>query len=686
MNFRLLHTLSGMAVVALMQWTLTASRTEAQPTFSIDFQGPTVVSGAVTEGDILMPAGTGMFGPPGMVLPAPMLGILTPPDSFMEVDALSYGGDRPLIPDIPQGMRQQWMFSVDEFAIGDGAGSGPSVTTEGAAGAREASADIYGSNATGFNVGLGDGNGGLTPFGAPGHSLSEPNPPTLLAIPDVGDNLDAVDVDTPPHDVDGGVPVFFSLDSRFPDPLETGAFTVPNTGSAAANGFVGGDVLVTLPGVAGPGLYAPAPLLGLDAGGEKRGIDDLDALVLWDNGDLEYEPEMDWLAFSVRRGSGVIGLADSLLGMPIEEGDILIPPAAPGMTPGILVPAEDLGLATARSGSGASWGLPNPSYEQRDIWGDDLDALDVILGVLTPPGGPFRWIDLTPGGENYTIAAHWSPAGGPPTLGDDAVIANGGIALVDFTNTGANRAKARDLHIGGPIASGRLEISGPGEFESTGDLFLGSAGPGSMQVTGPSATVVVGGKLEVGGTGKFEAVIRGPTHTTVKALGDVVHNPGDTLAVSFVSVPATGAHTYELIAAGGTYTGEFDTESVPHPVGGAGDAIGRVNPVFYAGNSVFVGVAKPGDADFSGQVTAAGDGAILLANLGVPGPKQWIDADFNGDGVTSAAGDGALLLANMGAPYDMASPGPAVPEPGSLCLLAMSGIALGLGYRRRQAA
>jgi hypothetical protein len=75
----------------------------------------------------------------------------------------------------------------------------------------------------------------------------------------------------------------------------------------------------------------------------------------------------DMLLFSVRRGSAVVGMPDSIFGIPIEPGDILTTPLAPAMGgvspfPGILIAAENLGLATKRS-----MGVP---------YGDELDALD----------------------------------------------------------------------------------------------------------------------------------------------------------------------------------------------------------------------------------------------------------------------------------------------------------------------
>src|SRR6185503_6383811 len=101
-----------------------------------------------------------------------------------------------------------------------------------------------------------DGNGLPNCMGGgayPGTGLIENPPPTIP-----GDDLDA-------------------LDSGFVDPL-TG---FPNSGSAAANAFVGGDVLRSCPGCS-PAVYAPAWMLGLDLGGSNT--DDLDALALRENG------------------------------------------------------------------------------------------------------------------------------------------------------------------------------------------------------------------------------------------------------------------------------------------------------------------------------------------------------------------------------------------------------------------
>ena len=391
------------------------------PTFSIDFQGPTAIGpgpgagipdgfgfGPIDEGQILTTTPPGPLGPNPPALPAlaPLpppgimvdsvpfspigsvpggLGIVPGIHGAVEVDALSYGRD----------FGRQLLFSVDEFAVGDViAGPGPfppNVFTEGAFGVLEASADVFrylgpavltppppppvpplGAN----NTAVIDGDG-FPPFGGPGTGLLEPNPPG--PGPDVGDNLDALDVNTTLNDVKG--PIFFSMDSNFPDPLE-GFFPPVNSGTAAGNvdavtgiPFVGGDVAVTAAGGL-PTLYAPAGVLGLDlAIAGVIDVDDLDALALWDDGALNalghpfFSAASDFILFSVRRNSAVIGLPDSLFGIPIEEGDVLSVPIVGGISPfpSMFIPAEALGLATIRSGTTGGMNL-----------GDDLDALDVV--------------------------------------------------------------------------------------------------------------------------------------------------------------------------------------------------------------------------------------------------------------------------------------------------------------------
>lgn len=381
-----------------------ASSAQAQFQFSIDYHGPTIAApdmlfGApITEGDLLVP-GTAIFAPmfgplgvPGTVKAAgpggpnpadlgligyaPCAGHAPGTPCVVEVDALSYGRDNPMNAGTVTMAGPIW-FSVDEYAVGLPTGLAlPSVASESPFG--EASADCF----TSFgllpgplppfaippaNIGVVDGDGLLSPSGFvyPGVGIREPNLPTGLPGPHPGDDLDALDTENQP----GQYPVLFSLDGVVIDPI-TGA---PGSGSAGFHGFSSSDVLMTLAPGGLPFVFAPAPALGLDLAG--IGTDDLDALIVWENGTGVFEPapfayhwnttQSDMLLFSVRRGSAVIGAPDSMFGIPIEEGDILMPPVAGGLSPfpGIFIAAENLGLMTVRSGFPV-------------LHGDDLDAAD----------------------------------------------------------------------------------------------------------------------------------------------------------------------------------------------------------------------------------------------------------------------------------------------------------------------
>ena len=402
-------------------------------TFSVDVQGPTAGSFGssdnapnasfpgnstlpISGGDILTVGGSGGTGPnpprdgpfndpddlPGIVvfggdasfqtrgldLSTVSIGPLN--EAEAEVDALSYGRD--------EGNSIQ--FSVDEFVRGKQIGKAPNeVILEGASNLGEASADVFTFRGSPVertlptvyahgNLKAIDGN--ASDAGSVGLGLVEPNPPNPLpprpfAQPnefDVGDNLDAMDVDTTPSDLAGHI--YFSLDGGFRDPFETDDSTGgprPNIGTAFQNltdGVnSGAAVLVQIP-LAGRKVYASPDVLGLDQHCGKKdcnGSDDLDGLILQDFGDpTVFDPvgEGDVLLFSVRRGSSVIGQLDSRLGEPIEEGDILTVPRDGSNVPRIFLPAEYLGLDTRRSS-----GAPE---------GEDLVSMDFAITASVVDG------------------------------------------------------------------------------------------------------------------------------------------------------------------------------------------------------------------------------------------------------------------------------------------------------------
>ena len=434
-----------------------ASTSPGQVLYSIDFRGPSngtpaTGGGCIGAGEILLTPGGPAFAPipaPGIFIPSglgglglvpiPAVCICPPPGVAVcarEVDALSLGFDTPIAP--MQMLAGTFVFSVDACSMGiAGAPLAPNVATETPIG--DSPADTFESLilppapvgpfalVPGMgNTGILDGNGLVSPSGAlyRGLGLVEPRMPGPAIT---GDDVDALDIGPVPAI---WTPVYFSLDSAFPNACSG----MPNSGSAALFGFPPAAVLVTpVPG-GPPVVYAPPALLGLDAFG--AGTDDLDALALAENGVVGYQPSLapygwlaagaDMLLFSVRRGSAVVGMPDSIFGLPIEPGDILVPPVAGGLSPfpGIFVAAEALGLATVRAGAGMA---------------AELDALDTVRPPQTgvpycfgsPPAACPCGHSGAPGNgcanSGNPAGANIAAAGIASVLGDSVVLTGTGM-------------------------------------------------------------------------------------------------------------------------------------------------------------------------------------------------------------------------------------------------------------------
>jgi hypothetical protein len=397
----------GLALGAALFGSQFSPSSAQQVSFSVDWQSPLVGQPdsqwgfPISEGDVLVPqAGALAFGPlanpniafssgivpPGLGLAGqiPCWGHLGGTPCTIEVDALSYGHEPLTGPGAP--MKYNLAFSVDRLAKGMSIAIPPSVGTEAMCG--DAAADAF----VDVNLGVGplapwmanvlgntrliDGDGLVSCSGAlyKGVGLREPSS-AFPFLPNPGDNLDALAILNSSSFPATGV--YFSLDAGFIDPM-TG---LANTGSAAAHGFMPGDVLYTATPGGAPVVFAPAAMLGLNMAGA---FDDLDALILHENGTGVFEPSQtpnDWMSgatdmllFSVRRGSPVIGQPDSIFGLPIQEGDVLTTPhvGSPSLYPGIYVAAENLGLGSAR----IVGMIP-----------DDLDALDLLAAPINDCNG-----------------------------------------------------------------------------------------------------------------------------------------------------------------------------------------------------------------------------------------------------------------------------------------------------------
>lgn len=503
--------------------TLTAtSLAPAQVTFSIDYHSSTVsvvdgfLATPITDGDLLTPAaGAPILGPlasPGILATGGTLGIGTyagcvghPPFAAcgIEVDAVSFGAEPPAQNALGQ---ERWYFSVDEDAVGIPAfGAFPNVTSEGVAGpALEASADVFADlgmlpgplppfAAPIGNTAVLDGNGMISATGVkyPGLGLLEPN---LSGVPPhPGDNLDALDLEGP---IAAAGLTYFSLDASFIDP-KTG---LPNSRTALTNGFVGGDVLASPPG-GPPFVYAPAAALGLDLLGPDT--DDLDALVLWENGLAGFQSPVqpyswaagtDMLFFSVRRGSAVIGMIDSLLGVPIEEGDILMPPIPGGPTPfpAIWIAAENLGLDAVRSGAVCAdelnaLDLKSISAPVRDCNGNLVeDAVEIATGGVPDcnRNGVPDACDIASGrscdsdGNGIPDECDW----GVPTTycaGKVSSFGPGCVPLIDSTGSPSVTCPS-------PF---RIDAANANNFVS-GLLFYGTSGPAALPFLGGTLCVM----------------------------------------------------------------------------------------------------------------------------------------------------------------------------------------------------
>jgi hypothetical protein len=371
----------------LVAVVLASPRAAAQLVFSIDYKGPShsAPGGTVLlEGDALVASGTmvGPLPPPTVFLTTQQLGIgpgsCTVPANGVpcgvELDALSFGDDKAFNLASSPAARAKLFFSVDWAAVGLPT-SAPSVFSEHAF--NDAAADVFtvpdlpgalplapGAIVPPRNFVVFDGDGHSSgPGTGPrrGLGLVEPHgvPNSTPPYANVGDDLDALHISPamafPTH-------VFFSLDGAITDPLSG----IPGSNSAGLTGRRPGSIYERdLPNGAVV-EYASASTLGLDIFGVNS--DDLDVLILHENGVPGYQKSTalyDWLpgtpggprdmvVFSVRRGSALVvqGVHDFLLNLPIEEGDLLVPPpiGLATMPPGIIVAAENLGLRTRRAG------------------------------------------------------------------------------------------------------------------------------------------------------------------------------------------------------------------------------------------------------------------------------------------------------------------------------------------------
>lgn len=225
------------------------------------------------------------------------------------------------------------------------------------------------------------------------------------------------------------------------------------------------------------------------------------------------------------------------------------------------------------------------------------------------------------------------------------------------------------------MGTGTANISGTATLTSE-DLSVGHLGNGTLKVTGGAATINPTRDFLVtpnaGAVGKLISEVTETGLSAIHANRDVTIGANSTYQVIATSLPATGAHLWDVVVADsdddstGILTGDFTTKIIP----AVGDALGRNLRYLVEGedNRIVLGLSHDGDVNFDGVVN------IFDINLVSSGWNTTNDRpDANGDNIVNIF-DINLISSNWNNNVGSATP---VPEPQSIVLLA-AGLLLGL--------
>lgn len=333
---------------------VTANEPLTPPLFTIDPNSPEVTGGPLLPGDLLVPADPNLLV---VEVPAANLSLYSPAD---DVDALAFEGW-----DVSMADTFVVIFSVDRTAIG-GVAPDPQLVALGfpfnvkdQATKNQAGGDLYMSlllfdrfgyippaplprersvsaNNT-LVVNQGDAGGVDTKLSPAGLSPAQPAPPGQQSNLNGGAGTQPP---LPPCMLGGGSAgreppewLLFSLAAGSPS-----LPTMPGGNGSAADIYV--DTNPSSPG--GEGLWVGPMTLGLTLG------DDIDALIVFDDGDRVFTSGYDQIVFSLAPGSPSLGSGFQPGDLLMSEGFGIFAPYCPG---------EELGLAP----------------------GDNLNMLDYVL-------------------------------------------------------------------------------------------------------------------------------------------------------------------------------------------------------------------------------------------------------------------------------------------------------------------
>lgn len=296
------------------------------------------------------------------------------------------------------------------------------------------------------------------------------------------------------------------------------------------------------------------------------------------------------------------------------------------------------------------------------------------LGVATVVGSPFGPQRASQLGENAGSEFNLLITGNGKMSVDSATMDPAtGTTLQGLALSGANNRGAVQNYGG----ASNLELRDHASFVIQQNLYMtvstgGGGASSELRIVGPNVDAEVKGDLLMSfnpvtatpnaDPSTLAAVITGNTHSTLQ-VGGAANIGNGTLAVELSGYSPIGGETYTLLTANSISGSNFANFNL------APLASGLTWDVSVAANSVVLKVlgstGLPGD--FNSDLKVDGADFLLWQRGGSPSPLS--------------AADLATWKANFGAPA-VAAVG-AVPEPGSVALLAMA-VAGGIAVRRRR--
>ena len=232
----------------------------------------------------------------------------------------------------------------------------------------------------------------------------------------------------------------------------------------------------------------------------------------------------------------------------------------------------------------------------------------VVVGMAATRGAEISWITTT---GSFTTGSNWS-SGTVPTVGDVALIANGGEATLTLPGGAAVEGPQMAL---GRDGSGTLLIEGSGSVTVAGPAFVGTttvdsptAGLGTLSIgSGTSITVLGGGDSLVGGGA---GAVGGTGTITIASGGELIFNgSGRKFTVGDTVAGNTSAGEIEVA---GTLTVTAGELEIGRGQGGGGTGTGTLTIVDGA-------VVTTNDWTKFGAKPFGGDGGGGLGRLVISG-------------------------------------------------------------------